>query len=49
MGETNFLGAVSATTVTVPQEIRAALSYSAYSFMFLVMESVERFLQLTCY
>lgn len=47
MGETNFLGAVSATTVTIPQEMRAALSYSACSFMFVMMGSVEWSLQLT--
>lgn len=46
-GWDKLLGAVSATTATIPQEIRAALSYSAYSFMFLMMESVKLFLQLT--
>lgn len=46
-GWDKLLGAVSATTATIPQEIRAALSYSAYSFMFLMMESVKWFLQLT--
>lgn len=33
--------------VTMHQEVRGALRYSVYSFMFLVMKS-QRFLQLTC-
>lgn len=45
--QTSSVRAVSATTVL--QEIRAALTHSTYSFMFLVMESVEWSLQPTCY